>query len=210
MLLLLAAAAALRTAAAAPAGAAPTSLRVDLHLSHRGIQHGTFITLDPTYPLPQAGPASPLLLSWALPPALPAQAAARVLVTTPASATSNATVYDSGWAATAAQRLPLPRALLQPAREYTWTVAVQGPDGGAPSAWALPQRFFTSAGAATWAASAPIWPAPCAGGSGGSPPRFARFHADLPVSAPQGAAGVLSALLYITGSPPIYVRQCVC
>ena len=182
-------------ALAVHAAPSPKQLRVDLHLSHRGVAHGLFITLDPVYP--QQPTPSPLLLSWALPPTLPVQRAYRLLITTATSLTANATVFDSGWAPSAAQRAGVPRSLLQPAREYAWTVAVQGADGSA-SAWAPPQRFFTSGGAGAWAASAPIWPASC---SGGGPPRFARFHADIALGAPRD---VLSALLFITGSPPIY------
>jgi hypothetical protein len=47
--------------------------------------------------------------------------------------------------------------------------------------------------------SAPVWAPSCAGAA--APPAFARFHADVPLG-PQRS--VLSALLYVTGSPPIY------
>jgi len=180
--------------AAAAAGAAPSHLRVDLHQSTR--RGDTFITLDALYPLP----SSPLLLSWALPSTLPTQAAYRVWLTTATSATANATVFDSGFVASSAPRAAVPRSLLSAARGYAWTVAVRGGDG-AVSAWAAPQRFFTSGGNATWGASAPIWAAPCGGAPGAPPPKFARFHAAITLPAGRTA---LSALLYITGSPPIY------
>jgi hypothetical protein len=177
----------------ATATSAPFHLRVDLHQSTR--RGDTFVTLDALYPLPN----TPLLLSWALPSSLPTQASYRVWITTPTSATANATVLDSGFVASSAPRALVPRSLLAPARGYSWTVAVKGGDG-AVSAWAVPQRFFTSGGNATWAASAPIWAPPCAGAQA-PPPKFARFHAAVPL--PAGRA-VLSALMYITGSPPIY------
>lgn len=153
--------------------------------------------MDAVYPLPLA----PLLLGWALPPGLPVQISSRVLLVAPTSTSSNATIYDSGWVASSAPRATVARSLLEPAREYAWSVAIQG-TGGNASDWSQPQRFFTSGGSATWAASAPIWAPSCAGAAG--PPKFARFHADISLASAPASKAVLSALLYITGSPPIY------
>jgi alpha-L-rhamnosidase len=175
---------------------APFSLRVDLHLGD-----GPFITLDaPT------GVGPNISFSWALPAGIPAQSAARVRVTTPAAGGGNTTVYDSGFfaspatpwlAAGAAQAAALARAALAPATAYDWSVAVR--DGaGAASEWSAPQRFFTSAGARAWAATEPVWAPAC---GGGAPPAFAYFRGALPLT---GGGALLSALLYVTGSPPIY------
>lgn len=177
-------------------GANPTQLRVDLHLSHKdNREKGVFITLDNVYPQS----LTPLLLSWALPTTITTQAASRVWITTANSPTTNTTVFDSAWVSSSLQHAYVPRTLLLPSRAYEWTVAVKDGAGGT-SDWAPTQRFFTSGGNATWGASSPIWAPSCAGNP--TPPSFARFHADMPLGSSPRV--VLSALLYITGSPPIY------
>ena len=185
------------SAAGAATPAPPSLLRVDLHLQEGGRESGpVFVTLDTI-----TGVSVNVSFSWALPTtSVPVQAGARLLLSSPTSAIgTNVTVFDSGWVAGPAQSMQLSRHLLAPAMTYDWTVAVRGADG-ATSDWARPRRFFTNANAALWASSsAPVWPAPCA--SGGSPPSFARFHADIPL--PQDRV-VLSALLFVTGASPLY------
>lgn len=165
----------------------PDHLRVDLHLGA-----GPFVTLDTPY-----GVSTNLSFAWALPAGIPVQSAARIVISTPSAASSNTTTYDSGWVAGAAQLLGLPRSMLSPATAYAWTVAVRDAHGVA-SAWAVPQTFFTSAGTTAWAATSPVWAPAC---GGGAPPAFAYFRGALPV---RTDVALLSALLYVTGSPPIY------
>lgn len=167
---------------------APVYLRVDLQLSHG--DSGVFVTLDAV-----AGVLPSLLFTWALPPVALSSpvSASRVIITSFA----NTTAFDSGWVSDTEGRQYVPRSSLEASRGYSWTVAVR--DGaGADSVWASPQQFFTSAGAPTWAASAPVWAAPC---DGGASPKFAYFRGAAPI--PTGRT-VQSALLYVTGSPPIY------
>jgi hypothetical protein len=65
-------------------------------------------------------------------------------------------------------------------------------------------RFATSAGAALWAQSAPIWAPKCASAPGPAQPQYTLYFADAKVPVPAASNGVLSALLYVTAAPPIY------
>jgi hypothetical protein len=183
-------------------GLSPNSLRVDLFSNN-----GPFITLDTHV----TGVSSNITFSWGLPSGIALQRASRVWVTTPSINGTNTTVYDSGWVVSLAtswlqaganQNAGLKRSTLQPASVYDWTVAVRDATG-VFSTFATPQRFFTSAGEVAWAATNPIW-APSCNGGGSSPPQFAYFHTSLSIGKSKPAASLISALFYVTGSPPIY------
>jgi len=203
LLALASASAAAGAAAAAGAVGAPFQLRVDLQEQQPG-GGGLFVTLDAVY-----GVSANVSVSWALPPGALAQTGFSVLVTRPTSANgnANATVVSSGSVASAAQLFSFARAALAPASAFDVAVSatVTAADGSSQAtAWSQPLRFFTSAGGALWAQSAPVWAPKCAGAPGPAQPQFALFYANAPIAVPAASDGVLSALLYVTAAPPIY------
>ena len=198
--------AAFAAAAAAAAVPPPFGLRVDLQESqdYTGGGHGLFVTLDAPY-----GVASNLTVSWALPAEAASQTSFSVVVSRPTSASSNASavVVSATAVASAAQLFSFARARLAPATAYDVTVSatVTLADGSqSASGWSAPLRFFTSAGAALWAQSAPVWAPKCAGAPGPAQPSFAVFYANVKLAVPAASDGVLSALVYATAAPPIY------
>ena len=164
----------------------PTFLRVDLHLDNN--LPTPFVTLDSiTSSTPNVS------LSWALPPGL-RQTSYLVTVVDDA----NNTAWTSGWVPSTQRACSLlPRTVLARSRAYVWRVAVKGDDG--VSSLAASQRFFTFLSVAALAATSPVWAAPC--GSSSAPPKFALFKGT--VALPSNRT-LLTALLFITGSPPIY------
>ena len=191
-------------AAAAAAVAPPLMVRVDLQEWQPG-GRGLFVTLDAGV----FGVSPNVTISWALPPEAAAQTGFSVVVTRPTAAGSNAnaTVVASGAVASAAQLFGFARSALAPASAYDVSVSatVTAADGSAQATgWSQPLRFFTSAGAAVWAQSAPVWAPKCAGAPGPAQPQFALFFANAKVAVPAASTGILSALLYATAAPPIY------
>ena len=175
----------------------PYALRVDLHDAQQ--QGAIFIPLDS-----QTGVASNVSVAWALPAAGGGGGGDWSLrVTTPLSAgnaSAWATVVSLSGPGGGAQAAAFPRSALRAATAYDVAVRV---DGGA---WSQALRFYTSASqAAHWAATAPVWPAKCAGGGGPAQPRFAAFRGAARLAPlPPAADGILSALVYATAAPPIY------
>ena len=191
-------------AAAAAAAASPFALRVDLQDSQPG--GSLFITLDSFV----TGVSPNVSVSWSLPPSVSSQTAFSLLLTTPTSATdarANRTILSLLGVQGGSPRAAFPRSALSPATPYDASVSityVTANGSAASSAWSAPLRFHTSAGAAQWAGSAPIWAPKCAGAPGPAQPRFAAFTAALPVALPAASDGVLAAYLYATAAPPIY------
>ena len=183
----------------------PFALRIDLQESPPATAQpaaGLFIALDET-----VGNGPNISLAWALPSAFVSQISFNIKVTRPTSISgANTTVFVSGVLASTSQLFAgLPRTELQPATTYSIQVMVSATLADSQvvaSAWSAPLRFSTSAGPAHWASSAAVWPAPCT--TNAAPPKFALFHADVPVHTPPGADGLLSALVFVTASPPIY------
>jgi hypothetical protein len=190
-------------AAAAQQPGAPFNVRVDLQEDQPDQTHGLFVTLDAVF-----GVMPNVSISWALPPFAASQTSFSVLVTQPASASSNAnTTVLSKTLSSPAQLFSFARSTLAPATAYDVAVSatVTLADGSSSAlGWSEPTRFYTSAGAALFAQSAPVWPPKCAGAPGPAQPQFALFHADVPVAVPAASDGVLSALMYVTSAPPIY------
>lgn len=176
---------------------AVSGLRVDLTLATPAVPM-PFITLDRL-----TGSSANVSLMWQLAPGT-AQSAYSITVTSRAGVTA----WASGNVTGSAQSAYFARTLLAAATGYTWTVSVlTASPGSSGSSWVVsaPSPFFTGAAAEHWAASVPIW-APTADGScgptpSGATPSFARFQSN--VSLPAGPA-IESALLFITGAPPVY------
>jgi hypothetical protein len=158
----------------------PFGLRTDLALSD-----APFISLDAI-----AGLSPNVTLTWQLPVEIPTQSSYSVTITR----SDGSAVWSSGSVKASAQIAYAPRSVLQPASRYSWSVAV---NDGASS---VPIVFFTSAPPSGWDATAPIW-APVCQTFGPSAPAFARFIATPSIPA---SSAVDSALLYVTGAPPVY------
>ena len=192
--------------AAAAAASAPVPppfrVRIDLHEWQAG-GHGIFVTLDSVF-----GVGPNLTVTWALPPAAVMQTAFTVLVTqTTDSSTNASTTVLSKTVPSAAQLFSFPRAALSPASAYDVSVSatVTAADGSSQATgFSRALRFFTSAGAALWAQSAPVWAPKCASAPGPAQPQFSLYYANAKVPVPAASNGVLSALLYVTAAPPIY------
>jgi hypothetical protein len=188
-------------ASAAPQPSVPFHLRVDLQEAQPDQTLGLFVTLDAVF-----GVMPNLTISWALPTIAASQTSFTVLVTQPASSDSNTTVL-SKTLSSPAQLFSFSRSALAPATAYDVVVSatITLADGSSAAlGFSQPTRFYTSAGAALWAQSAPVWPPKCVGAPGPAQPQFALFHADVPVAVPAASDGVLSALMYVTAAPPIY------
>jgi hypothetical protein len=162
----------------------PTGLRVDF-VGSSSVIATPFISLDAI-----TGESSAVALSWELPSSISVQSVYIAVVTSQ----EGVVAWNSGSVQGPVQIAYLPRSALQPASRYSWTVSVNGGQASMPAA------FFTSAPAAGWALTAPIWASPCAA-YGPNTPLFARFSATPSIPTTNAVA---SALLYVTGAPPIY------
>jgi hypothetical protein len=184
--------------------APPFDVRIDLHEWQAG-GYGVFVTLDSVF-----GVGPNLTVSWALPPAAVAQTSFTVQVTQQTDSANNASgsVVLSKTAASSAQLFSFPRAALAPASVYdvsvSATVTTSSNGSSQATGFSRALRFATSAGAALWAQSAPIWAPKCASAPGPAQPQYTLYFADAKVPVPAASNGVLSALLYVTAAPPIY------
>lgn len=173
------------------ANAAPFGLRVDFAVSSPSLPT-PFVSLDAiTGMLPNA------TLTWQLP-----MGATQNAYSVTVSTSSGSTAWASGVTTSQVQLAYFPRAILAPESKYTWAVAVRAIDG----TWetSAPSPFFTSASPATWAATAPIWAAPCGWNGSVATPAFARFAASPLIPAPASGVALDVALVYATGAPPSY------
>jgi hypothetical protein len=171
----------------AVAGLDPKRIRVDL-ASSSSVSRTPFITLDNV-----TGSSLAVSVMWEL-----SSDGAQTAFCVNVSMTGGPLAWSSGIVNSSAQLTYFPRATLTAESLYAVTVAVRDVIG----IWTLQNTtFLTSASAASWAMSSPIWAAQCNHSS--AVPSFARFLA-FP-SIPMAASDSLhAALVYATGAPPIY------
>lgn len=175
----------------ANAALSPTGLRIDLAAAPMAFP-APFVSVDSA-----TGTAPNVTLNWQLP-----VGAVQTAYTVAVSASNGSTAWASGTVTSASQLVYFPRTTLAPETRYSWTVAVRAADGtwGAPAA----EAFITSASPATWAATAPIWAAPCGWNGSSTPPQFARFVASPRIPAAVAGPALDVALFFATGAPPSY------
>jgi hypothetical protein len=189
-----------------------------------------FPPLLPLYPIPTPEPSSltsPYLLAvdrglspalgvesarptfaWAVPPSVPQQASARVVVKS-SSPHPSAVFWDSGWVDTASPTLTYAGPALPAGARFEWTVQSAGPNNATLSAVSSPATFSVGLlGAPSSGTTVPVWAPAVAGSAGAAANQSAMYvllRAEVPLA--DTTTPVVSALLYATASPQIAVAQ---
>ena len=144
----------------------PIGLLVDF-VGISSVTPSPFISLDPL-----AGLSPNITFAWTLPPGNSTQTSYSVVVT----AADGTVAWKSGEVTSSTPLSRAPRSALLPATRYSWIVSIQATLTGAAWATSAPVTFFTSAPAASWKATQPIWAPTCEAHSP-SAPAFSRFSA---------------------------------